>query len=103
MKTFRSYSNRSKQVNADHIFDCLIIYIYIYIYITFDTKRNQIEKISNRNLEPFYFSIKIFLIIYFSYFQLKKELLLDQFAKKACSKKLRWSNQGTKSHKTLIR
>ena len=31
MKTFRSYSNRSKQVNADHIFNCLIIYIYIYV------------------------------------------------------------------------
>ena len=91
MKSFHSYSNRSKQVNEDHIFN----HIYIYIYRTFDTKRNETEKISNRNLEPFNFSIKNYLIIYFSYFQLKKELLLDQLAKKACSKKLRWSNQGT--------
>ena len=92
MKSFRLYYNSSKQVNADPIFDCL----YIYIYRTSDTKRNETEKISNRNLEPFYFSIKNCLIIYyFSYFQLKKELLLDQLAKKVCSKKLRWSNQGT--------
>ena len=41
-------------------------------------KKNETEKISNKNLEPFYFSIKNYLIIYFSYFQLKKELLLDQ-------------------------
>ena len=45
MKAFRSYSNRSKQVNADHIFNCLIIYIYIYIYRTFDTKRDETEKL----------------------------------------------------------
>ena len=29
MKSFHSYSNRSKQVNVDHIFN----HIYIYIYI----------------------------------------------------------------------
>ena len=45
------------------------------------------------------FLIKNCLIIYFSYFQLKEELLLNQLAKKACSKKLRWSNLGT--HKPL--
>ena len=68
-------------------------------YIYFDTKRNEREKIINRDMEPFYFSIKNCLVIYFSYFQFKEELLLDQLAKKACSKKLRWSNLGT--HKPL--